>query len=88
MIAAVFLILLGSYLAVGILFALPFIWFGVGKIDPHARGGSRGFRLVILPGTVALWPLLLRRWLKDDHEPREENGAHRHQGRLENPNLK
>lgn len=88
MIAAVFLILLGSYLAVGILFALPFIWFGVGKIDAHARSGSRAFRLVILPGTVALWPLLLRRWLKDDHEPPEENGAHRHQRRLENPNLK
>lgn len=77
MIAAVFLILLGIYLACGFLFAIPFTLFGVKKIDPHAAHGSWGFRILIIPGTMAFWPLLLRRWLKGVHEPPEECNAHR-----------
>jgi len=77
MIAAVFLILLGGYLACGFVFALPFVLLGVKKIDPHATHGSWGFRLLIIPGTMAFWPLLLRRWLKGVHEPPEECNAHR-----------
>lgn len=77
MIAAIFLILLGIYLACGFVFAVPFVLFGVKKIDPHAAHGSWGFRLLIIPGTMALWPLLLRRWLKGIHEPPEECNAHR-----------
>ena len=77
MIAAVFLILLGLYLAGGFLFAVPFVFSGLKKIDPHAAGGSWGFRLIIIPGTVALWPLLLRRWAGGVHEPPEEVNAHR-----------
>ena len=77
MIAAAFLILLGIYLACGLLFAVPFVLFGVKKIDPHAACGSWGFRLLIMPGTVAFWPLLLRRWMKGVHEPPEECNAHR-----------
>jgi hypothetical protein len=77
MIAAVFLILLGIYLACGFVFAVPFVLFGVKKIDPHAARGSWGFRLLIIPGTAAFWPLLLRRWMKGVHEPPEECDAHR-----------
>ena len=77
MIAAAFLILLGIYLACGFLFAVPFVLFGVKKIDPHAAHGSWGFRLLIIPGTMAFWPLLLRRWMKGVHEPPEECDAHR-----------
>jgi hypothetical protein len=81
MIAAIFLILLGNYLACGFVFAVPFVLFGVKKIDPHAVHGSWGFRLLIIPGTMALWPLLLRRWLKGVHEPPEECNAHRRASR-------
>ena len=77
MIAATFLILIGAYLACGLVFAIPFALVGVKKIDPHAKHGSWGFRLLIIPGTMALWPLLARRWFKGVNEPPEENNAHR-----------
>lgn len=74
---AVFLILLGVYLGCGLAFAVPFAFFGVGRIDPHAAHGSWGFRLLIIPGATALWPLLLRRWTRGVKEPPEESNAHR-----------
>jgi membrane protein implicated in regulation of membrane protease activity len=77
MIAAGFLIALGIYLAGGLVLAVPFALFGVGRIDPHAAHGSWGFRLLIIPGATALWPWLLRRWLKGVHEPPVEGNAHR-----------
>ncbi len=78
MIAAVFLITLGAYLACGLVFAIPFALIGTKKIDPHATHGSWGFRVLIVPGAIALWPLLLRRWASGVHEPPEECNAHRH----------
>ena len=77
MIAAAFLIALGVYLAGGLAFAIPFVFTGVKRIDPHAAHGSWGFRLLIIPGTLVFWPLLLRRWMKGVHEPPEECNAHR-----------
>ena len=77
MIAAAFLILLASYLLCGVVFAIPFVVVGVGKIDPNASQGTWGFRLLILPGTLFLWPLLARRWFGGIHEPPEERNAHR-----------
>ena len=76
MIAAI-LILLGVYLACGFVFALPFSFIGAQKIDLHAAHGSWGFRLLIIPATLALWPILLRRWSGGVHEPPEEYNAHR-----------
>lgn len=64
MIVSTVLSVLIAYCALGILFALPFVLFGVQRIDESARNASIGFRLIILPGTVALWPYLLFRWLK------------------------
>ena len=77
MIAACFLALLGIYLLCGFMFAVPFVLLGVGRIDPHAAHGGWGFRLLILPGSTLLWPLLARRWLKGVHQPPEERTAHR-----------
>jgi len=77
MIAASLLILLGAYLACGLLFAIPFSLLGVKRIDPHAAHGSWGFRVLIIPGTMAFWPLLLKRWASGVHEPPEECNAHR-----------
>ena len=74
---AAFLILLGAYLGCGLLFAIPFVLVGVNRIDPHAANGSWGFRLLIIPGTMAFWPLLLRRWATGAKEPAEECNAHR-----------
>jgi len=77
MIAAVCLIGLGIYLTSGLVFAVPFLLAGVKRIDPHAAHGSWGFRLLILPGTMVFWPLLLKRWASSVKEPPEENNAHR-----------
>lgn len=75
--AATFLILIGIYLSVGLVFAIGFVCFGAGRVDPHAKAGTWGFRLFIIPGAAALWPLLLSRWVRGVHEPPEQCDAHR-----------
>lgn len=70
-----FYLLLG-YAIVGAVFALPFAWIGVNAIDSEAKQSGSGFRLMILPGVVALWPLLAVRWVKHQQPPTERN-AHR-----------
>lgn len=77
MIAAIFLISLGVYSGCGLLFAISFALFGVQRMDPHAAHGSWGFRLLIIPGAIAFWPLLLLRWIKGTSQPPEESNAHR-----------
>ena len=71
-----------GYLLVGLAFAIAFSLFGAKRIDPHALHGTWGFRLLIIPGAIVLWPLLARRWLAGAHEPPEENNAHRHAARV------
>ena len=51
------------YAVIGVLFSFFFVTRGVSRVDPAAAGAPIGFRLLIFPGSVALWPLLLRRWL-------------------------
>ena len=53
-----------GYLALGILFALAFVAIGIGRVDPVAKDSSVGFRLIIFPGVVAMWPWLLKRWMR------------------------
>jgi hypothetical protein len=67
----------GLYLALGLAFALVFVWRGVERTDPAAHGGTLGFRLLIVPGAAALWPLLLSRWLRGVRRPPEARDAHR-----------
>ncbi len=67
---------LAIYAVIGTVFAVAFVWKGAGKIDPAAADGTLGFRLLIIPGTIALWPILARRWLHRAGPPEERN-AHR-----------
>jgi hypothetical protein len=67
----------GVYLALGLLFALPFALRGCQRIDPAAATGTWGFRALIVPGAAALWPLLLLRWMRGDRRPPRERNAHR-----------
>lgn len=64
------------YFGLGLLFAIAFAWRGAAAVDPAAREGTLGFRLLILPASALLWPLLLRRWLRRASPPIERN-AHR-----------
>ena len=69
--------LLGGYVFAGMLFASYFVVLGVHRIDPNAGQGSWGFRLLVFPGTVALWPVLLRKLIAGQAAPPQESNAHR-----------
>ncbi len=70
-------VVVGVYLLIGLVFAVPFVTRGVGRIDPVAREGTWGFRLLIIPGILVFWPLLARRWQSGSTEPPCECNAHR-----------
>ena len=52
------------YLLAGCLFLFPFMIKGINAIDEGAHGGSWGFKLIISPGTIVLWPFLLKKWMR------------------------
>jgi len=56
--------LLGIYLLIGFAFAVPFVVRGCSVVDPAAAGAGIRFRLMILPASAALWPFMLRKWLR------------------------
>jgi hypothetical protein len=58
------LLVVGGYAAIGGLVGLAFVLAGVSRTDHAAKGSSIGFRLLILPGSVALWPLVLVKWMR------------------------
>ena len=55
---------LGIYLLIGILFTVFFIFKGLAIVDPGTEGGSRFFKLLLVPGLVAFWVYFLRKWIK------------------------
>jgi hypothetical protein len=59
-----FVRVLSAYGVLGLLFGVCFVTAGVSRVDRQAKGAGLGFRLLILPGVAALWPLLLYRWLR------------------------
>jgi len=75
--AALFVYVLSLYLLVGIVFAGAFVYVGVTRIDPEAVGTGVAFRALIFPGSVAFWPMLLRRWIAGKSEPPPERNHHR-----------
>jgi hypothetical protein len=65
-------IVIGIYLSLGLLFSIFFVSKGVNKLDEGAHGAGIGFRLVIIPGCMVFWPLLLKRWI--NHRRVEDSG--------------
>jgi hypothetical protein len=57
------LLIVALYLAAGLVFAIPFVIKGVSRIDEGAIGSKWGFRVIIMPGTIIFWPLLLKKWM-------------------------
>lgn len=47
------------YAAIGVVIALPFALFVAPRLDAAARGSSIAFRLLIAPGAVLLWPIVV-----------------------------
>lgn len=62
------------YLLAGLIVASFYVWRGVGLVDPAARGTSPGFRLLIIPGCAALWPVVLMQWIRVEPLPPEDEG--------------
>lgn len=60
--AIALLMCIGAYLVAGLIFAVPFVIWGAHRIDPAAHDTSIGFKALILPASVALWPVLLTKW--------------------------
>jgi hypothetical protein len=75
--AELFVDLLAVYSALGVIFALPFLAAGVQRIDSQAKGSGPGFRVLLFPGTVAFWPILLHRWVRGRPDPALEQNSHR-----------
>ena len=76
LLAEIIVYTVGIYLAIGFLFALYFVIFGITKLDDSAKGTSFGFRFLIFFGAIPFWTLLAWRLLKGEKRP-TENNAHR-----------
>jgi hypothetical protein len=68
---------MAAYAGLGLVFGLPFVCLGVQRLDTQAKHSGAGFRLLILPGVAALWPLFFLRWIRGSAEPPVERNPHR-----------
>ncbi len=75
--AKLFVYALETYAGLGLIFAVLFVWIGVQRLDAEAQGSGIGFRLLILPGVTAFWPMFLLRWTSGTAEPPVERNPHR-----------
>ena len=64
MIITIILTVFLIYLLCGLVFALLFVIKGADKIDEGAKDATIGFKIIIIPGVMVFWPLLLIKWLK------------------------
>lgn len=64
---SIFLTALGIYFFIGILFGLYFIFSSAPKIDPLLASSKKMVRLLLMPGVVITWPILLIKLFK--HKP-------------------
>jgi hypothetical protein len=81
-IAEVVVNFLSGYAIAGVFFAIYFGGAGAGRIDSDAKEAPLGVRLILMPGAVALWPLLLPRVIRGTGQPPEERNRHRTTARI------
>lgn len=69
--ASAIVMALGIYAAIGLLVGLIYMFGGAGRIDPAAKGKGMPWhvRLLILPGVLGLWPLMLSKLLRQTEPP-------------------
>jgi hypothetical protein len=75
--AKIFVYALETYAGLGFIFAVLFVSIGVQRLDSEAQGSGVAFRLLILPGVAAFWPMFLYRWTRGIAEPPAERNPHR-----------
>jgi len=59
--AAVIVQCVTIWLAIGVVVGVAFLFLGIDRIDPAARG-AYAFRPLLLPGLTLLWPFVALRW--------------------------
>jgi hypothetical protein len=62
--AELFVDALTLYGLAGAVFAAVFVAVGIHRVDPVAEHAPVSFRLIVIPGVAALWPLLMMRWMR------------------------
>jgi len=67
----ILLIIATVYLALGVLFVFPFLIKALNKIDEGANGSTMGFKIIIIPGVIVFWPVLLSKWMKKKHNRKD-----------------
>ncbi len=55
--------IIGMYLMCGLVFSLAFISRGLKILDEGSHGAGIGFKLIIIPGCMVFWPVLLKKWM-------------------------
>ncbi|MEP7164380.1 MAG: hypothetical protein ABI741_06795 [Ferruginibacter sp.] len=60
----IILLIMAIYLAAGFIFSIIFIAKGLQVLDEGAHGTGIGFKLIIVPGCIVFWPVLLKKWMK------------------------
>jgi len=51
-----------AYVVAGVVVALAFVTAGLAAVLPAGTPVTIGARILLVPGAVALWPVVLRRW--------------------------
>ena len=65
----ILLIIAAIYLLGGVLFVIPFLMKGLKEIDEGAHDSTIGFKIIIIPGVIVFWPVLLSKWMTNlNHE--------------------
>lgn len=67
--ATTILLVLGVYAALGLLVGLAYMFGGAGRIDPASKTMPARVKLMILPGIIGLWPLMLIKLLTQKEPP-------------------
>lgn len=63
----IFLVLLAIYLVLGLVFCLYFLLAGITRIDQGTQGAPWHFKLIILPGVILFWSVLITK-IKRSHD--------------------
>jgi hypothetical protein len=54
-----FIYLLYVYFIIGIAIAIWFVFYKITRVDAAAKGTSFWFKVLLLPASVLLWPIVL-----------------------------
>lgn len=60
---------IGLYLGVGLVFSVIYVAFLAGRLDPAAKGMALRVRLLLVPGAMLLWPVMLIKTLQRKGPP-------------------